>query len=64
MGSKGTTTYPRRLLVTRGRRIAIGIASGLTAVTALTWLGIQELGANQAQSGPGSVTHLLRGSGT
>jgi predicted lipoprotein with Yx(FWY)xxD motif len=43
--------------VTRGRRIAIGIASGLTAVTALTWLGIQELGANQAQSGPGSVTN-------
>ncbi|MFI9388637.1 hypothetical protein [Kutzneria sp. NPDC052558] len=43
--------------MTRGRRIAIGIASGLTAVTALTWLGIQELGANQAQSGPGSVTN-------
>jgi predicted lipoprotein with Yx(FWY)xxD motif len=41
--------------VTRGRRIAIGIASGLTAVTALTWLGIQELGATQ--SGPGSVTN-------
>jgi len=41
--------------VTRGRRIAIGIASGLTAVTALTWLGIQELGANQ--SGPGTVTN-------
>ncbi|QUQ67888.1 hypothetical protein [Kutzneria sp. CA-103260] len=43
--------------MTRGRRIAIGIASGLTAVTALTWLGIQELGANQAQPGPGSVTN-------
>ena len=43
--------------MTRGRRIAIGIASGLTAVTALTWLGIQELGANQAQAGPGSVTN-------
>ncbi|MEV6611752.1 hypothetical protein [Kutzneria sp. NPDC051319] len=41
--------------MTRGRRIAIGIASGLTAVTALTWLGIQELGATQ--SGPGSVTN-------
>ena len=41
--------------MTRGRRIAIGIASGLTAVTALTWLGIQELGANQ--SGPGTVTN-------
>ena len=43
--------------MTRGRRFAIGIASGLTAVTALTWLGIQELGANQAQAGPGSVTN-------
>ncbi|MFC0434368.1 hypothetical protein [Kutzneria buriramensis] len=41
--------------MTRGRRIAIGIASGLTAVTALTWLGIQELGATQ--SGPGTVTN-------
>jgi predicted lipoprotein with Yx(FWY)xxD motif len=41
--------------VTRGRRIAIGIASGLTAVTALTWLGIQELGATQANAGQ-SVT--------